>query len=133
MSEYNFSSLPSSQALAFIGDSVHSLAVRKRLAEAGISKSKALNSEFIKYTTAVAQARLFEKIKPYLTEQEVDIARRASNSTHLNNHNGSTPMMDYRLSTGLEALLGALYLIGDFERIDFLLKFETGESLKEQK
>ena len=87
----------------------------------GISKSGELNRLARLYVNAAAQAKMMEKIECELYEDERDVCRRAQNSSHLNKpkHAG---LREYRLATAFEALVGMLECLGDYERIDFLLK-----------
>ena len=72
--------LPSVAALSYLGDAAHTLYVRKFLVEKGITKSGELNRRALEYVTAEAQAKMFERIEPMLTDDERDVFRRASNS-----------------------------------------------------
>jgi len=113
--------LPSAAALAYIGDARHSLYVRRMLVSRGLTKSADLNREALKYVTAEAQARMYERIAELLTEDEADVFRRASNSTHLNRPKHASGK-DYRYATGFEAVIGMLAWIKDEERIEELLR-----------
>ena len=113
-------SLPSVLALAYLGDAAHSLYVRKMLIAKGLSKSSDLNRESLKYVTAAKQAELYRRVEDLLLEDERDVFRRASNSTHLNRPKNASGK-DYRTATGFEAVLGMLYWIGDDERFKLLL------------
>ena len=108
--------LPTVSALAYLGDAVHSLCVRRLLVGRGISRAEELNRASLDYVTAAAQARVFREIKPMLTEAEQDVARRAMNSGHLNRPR-RTSGADYRAATAFEAVLGMLDYLGDSERI----------------
>ncbi len=108
--------LPSSMALAYLGDARHSLFVRDVLVRRGLTKSRDLNREAQKYVTAEAQARMYRRIEPMLTEDEGDTFRRAANSSHLNRPKHAS-LTEYRLATGFEAVLGMLYFIGDEDRL----------------
>ena len=122
----NQASLPSVAALAYLGDSRHSLFVRRMLIERGMTKSGALNRAALQYVTAQAQAKMYRKIEELLTESERDVFRRASNSTHLNrpkHANGA----DYRYATGFEAVIGMLEWLGDTERLEYLLEISHSE------
>ena len=114
-------SLPSTQALAYLGDAAYSLFVRRMLVERGLSKAKDLNRETLKYVTAEAQAAMYRKIENLLLDDEREVFKRAANSTHLNRpkHASGT---DYRYATGFEALIGMLVWIKDEERLEELLK-----------
>ena len=113
-------SLPSASALAYLGDAAHSLYVRRMLVERGLSKSGDLNKEALKYVTAERQALMYSAIEELLLDDERDVFRRASNSTHINRPKHASGK-DYRTATGFEAVLGMLYWIGDEERLKMLL------------
>ena len=113
-------SLPSTQALAYLGDAAYSLFVRRMLVEKGLSKAKDLNRETLKYVTAEAQANMYRKIEHLLLEDEREVFKRAANSTHLNRPKHAS-VTDYRYATGFEAVIGMLVYIKDDERIEELL------------
>ena len=121
--------LPSVQALSFLGDAVHSLYVRRMLIERGHCKSGDLNVAAQRYVTAEAQARMLRRVKPMLLDDEIDVYRRASNSTHLNRIKHAKAA-DYRAASGFEAVLGMLEWIGDRERLDEILKTAHTEDVK---
>ena len=70
---------------------------------------------------AHTQALIIEYLLPYLTEEEADIYRRGKNSKPQNKAKNATAS-DYRKATGLEALVGYLYLTDRFERLVELVK-----------
>ena len=113
-------SLPSTQALAYLGDAAYSLYVRRMLVERGLSKAKDLNRETLRYVTAEAQAAMYRRIEHMLLDDEREVFRRAANSTHLNRPKHAS-VTDYRYATGFEALIGMLVWIKDDERIEELL------------
>lgn len=113
-------SLPTTQALAYLGDAAYSLFVRRMLVERGLSKAKDLNRETLKYVTAEAQAAMFRKIEHLLLDDEREVFKRAANSTHLNRPKHAS-VTDYRYATGFEAVIGMLVWIKDDERIAELL------------
>ena len=120
--------LPSTAALAYLGDARHSLFVRRMLVERGICKSGELNEASLKYVTAEAQARMMRKIEPLLLEDERDLYKRAANSGHLNRPKHASAA-DYRAATGFEAVIGMLEWIGDTERLELLLSEAHKEDL----
>ena len=123
--------LPSPLALAYLGDARHSLYVRRMLVERGMSKPADLNRESLSYVTAKSQSQMFEKIEPLLFDDEREIFRRASNSTHLNKPKNASGK-DYRTATGFEALIGMLEWIGDEERLEELLTIAHGGQKNDQ-
>ncbi len=112
--------LPSVMALAYLGDARHSLYVRRMLVDEGISKSGELNRRALEYITAEAQAKMYRKIEPHLTEDEHSVARRASNSPHLNKPKRAS-VADYRHATAFEAVIGMLTWLSREDRIAELL------------
>lgn len=111
--------LPSVMALAYLGDARHALYVREMLVRSGISHSGDLNREALAFVTAEAQAKMYEKIEPHLLDDERDVFRRASNSSHLKRPKHASGK-EYRLATGFEAVIGMLYFIGDEARLRML-------------
>ncbi|HPD01853.1 MAG TPA: ribonuclease III domain-containing protein [Eubacteriales bacterium] len=107
--------------LAFIGDSVHTLFVRSRLALASDKKTAALHREASAEISAVHQSAALEALKPLLTEEEEAIYRRARNSK-LNTAAKHAELLEYRRATGLEAVIGYLYITGQNERLKFILE-----------
>lgn len=121
------SDLPSVMALSFLGDAVHSLFVREMLTEVGISKSGRLNEEARRYVTAEAQAAAAARVLVHLDEGEAEIYRRAHNSSHLNKPKHASGA-DYRAATGFEAVLGALWHLGETDRARELFKISIEET-----
>lgn len=115
-------SLPSVQALAFLGDAEYSVFVRRMLVRRGIGRSGELNRLSLAYVTAERQAALMRRIEPLLLEDERDVFRRAANSTHLNRPRHAS-IADYRYATGFEAVLGMLSWLGDHERMAQILQY----------
>lgn len=111
----------STAALAYLGDSVMELCVRKMLVERGFSSSKKLNAKALEYVTAKAQAQAAAKILPLLDEDEDAVYHRGRNISHANVPK-SASFAEYRMATGLEALFGYLHLAGKNDRIDELFK-----------
>jgi ribonuclease-3 family protein len=106
--------------LAFVGDAVYSLFVRQKLVFFSDAKSGELNKLAVKEVKASAQANLITKIMPLLTEEEISIFKRARNSKKSTKAKSAT-VTEYNLSTGFEAVIGYLYLIGEIDRINFLI------------
>ena len=107
--------------MAYIGDTVHDLYVRSMLVAQGAAVGK-MHKQAIRMVSAFAQARMLEAIEPELTEQEADIARRGRNAQAKHAAPKNADPADYAHATGLEALWGYLYLSGQSERLDALMK-----------
>ena len=109
----------STSALAYLGDSVLEVLVRRHLVESGLSSSKSLNAESLNYVSAKAQAEAMKNILELLTEEEEGYFRRGRNIGHTNTPKSAT-VSEYRSATGMETLFGYLHLTGQSERAEEL-------------
>lgn len=102
--------------LAYLGDSVYELMVRRHLVAKGVGKVKELHKETVKFVNAKSQAKVLHNLESGLSEEEKAVVRRGRNAK-----SGTSPkntdIIDYRHSTAFEALIGYLYLLGKEERI----------------
>ena len=105
--------------LAFVGDGVETLHVRTRVALTSGEKANALHRKTAGEINAHAQSEQAEKVLPYLTEEEKEIFLRARNSKS-RHHAKNYSVTDYRRASGLEAVIGYLYLTGENERLEEL-------------
>lgn len=112
--------LPSVMALAYLGDAEYAVFVRRMLVDEGISHPGELNRRALAYVTAERQAAVMHRLLEHLTEDELDVFRRAKNHTHLNRPKHAS-VMDYRYATGLEAVLGMRSYRGERARLCELL------------
>ena len=113
-----------SLVLAYLGDSVYELYVRKYLVKKNIGKVNDLQKEAINYVSASNQEKYLLKMveNNYLTEEELDIVKRARN--HKNNHKPKyASIVTYKNATGLEALIGYLYLGDKLKRINDIMDY----------
>lgn len=117
-----------SLSLAYIGDAVYSMYVRKAVILTGIKKVRVIHEVVTKIICAKSQAKAFIEIEPMLTEIEMHVAKRARNSNV--NVPKSAEVWEYRNSTALEALLGYLYLNDELERLEKLCEIAMQVSLK---
>lgn len=106
--------------LAFVGDAVYTLYVREKVVSSGDYKTGALNKMAAQTVCASAQARLAEQISTFFTEAENDVFRRARNAKKTSRAKNAS-VADYNASTGFEAVIGYLYLTGNYARLDELL------------
>ena len=109
-------------ALAFEGDAVYSMYIRRHLIFQGLTKPNQLHREATKYVSAKAQANLISVMleERILTEKEEDIYKRGRNA---NSHTKAknTDIVTYRMSTGFEAVMGYLHMTEDIERLEELI------------
>ena len=110
--------------LAYMGDTVYEDYVRSFLINKGIGNVNDLQTESLKYVSAVAQAKYIQEMldNNFLSESEVDIVKRARNYK-TTSHPKSCDIVTYKYATGLEALIGYLYLDNNKERIDEIMNF----------
>lgn len=106
---------------AYIGDAVYEVYVRYHLLAIGVVKPHDLQKRATQYVSAVAQAKASRVIERELTEMEADVLRRGRNAKS-GSVAKSASITQYRSSTGLEALIGYLYLTGQQERLELLMK-----------
>ena len=110
--------------LAYIGDAVFELVVRTHIVAGGNRKVKDIHHDTVELVKAESQARVIRQIFDELDQNEQDIVKRGRNAK-------STPpkhadLVDYRMSTGFEALLGYHYLKGNEERLIYLVDKAMG-------
>ena len=114
------------QVLAFIGDGVYSLYIRERLVTTTDLKGVKLHNATTNFVKAVGQSNFIEKLLPMLSEVELRVFKRARNhKTQSVAKNAS--IRDYKRATGLEALLGYLYLSKEYDRLNEILGMAVGE------
>ena len=101
--------------LAYIGDGVFDLVIRSVVVGKGNTRPNQLHHRTSQIVKAHTQAVIIQYLEPMLTEEEADIYRRGRNAK-------SATMADYRKATGLEALVGYLYLTDRFDRLVSLIK-----------
>ena len=111
----------STAALAYFGDSVIELLVRRRLVERGFTSSKALNTHARAFVSAPAQATAMERLHAHLTDEEAAVFRRGRNLGHSATPRNAT-VAEYRSATGMEALFGYLHLTGNEARTEVLFE-----------
>ena len=106
-------------ALAHVGDAVYELLVRSMLCSEKHAAVTQLHKLTVQHVKAPAQAAAAEKLRPMLTEKELAVYKRGRN-TKVNSVPHHAEIGQYHAATGLEALLGWLYLCGRIERINEL-------------
>ena len=106
--------------LAYVGDTIYDLYVRAYLIHTRPETVHNLHLLSARMVCAQGQARAFFAMEPLLTAEELSIYRRGRNA-----HSGTVPknanVTDYRVATGLETLLGHLWVLGREERVDELM------------
>lgn len=111
-------------ALAYLGDSIYEVYIRKYLIEKGIVDVNKLQEEATKYVSAKGQAYYLNLLieNNFFNEEEINIIHRGRNhKSHKSPKN--TDINTYKWSTGFETLIGYLYLDGNIERINDIIDY----------
>lgn len=116
----------SNLGLAHMGDCVWEILTRASLCRQGKTTVGNLHKLTISMVNAPYQAKFADKMLPYLTEQELSYYRRGKNAHVHAVPKASTPQQ-YAKATGLEAMLGAMYLEGQTQRINELYQTVMAE------
>lgn len=107
--------------LAYVGDTVYDLYVRTKLVLGTGLTAHGLHLEAAKRVCASAQAEAYRRIADELTDEETAVFRRGRNG-HMGTIPKNASIADYRAATGLEAVVGWLYLKGDDARLNELMR-----------
>lgn len=108
-------------SLAYIGDAVYDLWIRTYLVADGKNDPDKLHRKATKYVSAVAQSAILKAINDDLSENEQRVVKRGRNAKPHSTAKNAT-IADYLNATGLECLIGYLYLSGSTDRISELIK-----------
>ncbi|MFP7495332.1 Mini-ribonuclease 3 [Terribacillus saccharophilus] len=112
-----------SLALAYMGDAVYEIYVRRHLLQKGEVKPNQLHHAAVTFVSAKSQAKVMHDWleKDMLSEEEQAVFRRGRNAK-----SGTVPkntdVQTYRYSTGFEALIGYHYLLEDTDRLEALIE-----------
>ncbi|HEY5525561.1 MAG TPA: ribonuclease III domain-containing protein [Clostridium sp.] len=107
--------------LALVGDGVYEIFIRNYVLSANTSLSAhKIHVAAIGFVKAKSQSIIMHVLEEKLTEEEDSIYKRGRNAK-----SASVPknadVRDYRMATGFEALIGYLYLVGNRERLHYIL------------
>lgn len=111
-------------ALAYIGDAVYELAVRKYVILKGITQANKLHKASVKFVSARGQAQAMLNWigqDDFLSSDEIQIYKRGRNHKAATKAKNAS-IGEYRQATGFEALVGWLKLTEQTERLDELIQ-----------
>lgn len=109
-------------ALAFLGDAVYEVFIRKYVMETGQQNADVLHKMAIKYVCAAGQAKAVKSLMgDFLTEEEIGVVKRARNRKSIS-RTRSADAVTYKLATAFEALLGYLSLGDEQERMQAIME-----------
>lgn len=111
----------SGNVLAFIGDAYLEVQVRGYLIERGFNNLNKMQQSSTLFVSAGSQAKFMNLLiaQEVLTEEEMVYYKRGRNAKSRSMAKNAE-MIDYRISTGFEALWGYLYLNQNFDRLEEL-------------
>lgn len=104
-------------SLAYLGDSVLEIMVRKKLILDGKGD---IHNRAHGYVTAVSQAAAAQRLIEEFSEDELAVYKRGRNHTHSSPK--SATHAQYSRATGLECVFAYLYLLGDSERLEYIFQ-----------
>ena len=102
--------------LAYIGDAVYELIIRTKVINHGSMQVNKMHKKSASLVKAETQANLIKILEPLLTSQEHAVYKRGRNAKSGTMAKHAT-MVDYRMATGFEALMGYLFLTEQFVRM----------------
>ena len=115
--------------LAFLGDAVFSLFVREKLVLSKTGKAADFQRAASRVESARGQSAFVERVLPLFTETENAVYHRGRNAKKATKSKNASAG-EYSRSTGFEAVLGYLYLTGNYERVNELLSLLGDEDLQ---
>ena len=103
--------------LAYIGDSIFDLVIKTYLLDTkGNMQVNKLNRFASNIVKAQSQSEMIGIIEPLLSPAEEAVYKRGRNAKSYTSAKNAS-ISDYRRATGFEALMGYLYLEGEYERM----------------
>jgi ribonuclease-3 family protein len=95
--------------------------IRTLLVHKGNTHVDRLNKRASNLAKAATQSQIIGAVMESLTEEEVTIYKRGRNAKSYTSAKNAS-INDYRRATGFEALIGWLYLKGDFKRMTEIIR-----------
>ena len=102
--------------LAFIGDCVFDLVIRSVIVCRANRQPNKLNNLKANVVKAQTQSEMAKALMDDMTEEEAAVYKRGRNAHSFSSAKNAS-IQDYRRATGLEALIGYLYLLNRSDRI----------------
>lgn len=107
--------------LAYIGDGIYELYIRTILVKQGNCQANKLHRRASRLVKAPAQSAMMETLEPLFTPEEEAVYKRGRNAKSYTTAKNAT-VGEYRRATGFEAVMGYLYLTGQYTRMIDLIK-----------
>lgn len=107
--------------MAYIGDAIYDLIIRTVVVERGNRSANDLHRRTTQYVNAGTQAKMIEALADFLTVEEADLYRWGKNAKFYTKAKNAS-VREYRRATGMEALMGYLYMTGRTDRLLELIR-----------
>lgn len=108
--------------LAYIGDAAYEIVVRTILVRRANQQVNKLHKMAAALVSAEHQSKMVSVLETVFSEEEAQVYKRGRNAK-AGTRSRSASITEYRRATGLEAVIGYLYLKGDYDRIVDLMEF----------
>ncbi len=115
--------------LAYFGDAVYEVYVRKFLIDKNISKVNDLQEVSLKYVSAKSQAEILNRLieQNVLSEEELDIVKKGRNYKN-SRHPKNCDVLTYKHATAFETLIGFLYMDDRKDRLEEIISLVLKEN-----
>lgn len=110
-----------SAVLAFLGDSVFELYIRRHVIDKGQMNADLLHRATVRFVRAEAQAYALKAMLDELSEDEMSLAKRARNKKISTKPKNVDPVV-YKWATAFEALIGFFYLSEQHDRMEEIIQ-----------
>ena len=107
--------------LAYIGDGIYELYIRTILIKQGNCQANKLHKRASRLVKAPAQSAMVAVLESLFTPEEEAVYKRGRNAKSYTTAKNATTG-EYRRATGFEAVMGYLYLTGQYHRMIDLIK-----------
>lgn len=107
--------------LAYIGDAIYDLLIRTLLVDRGNMQVNKLHRQASSLVKAEKQSQMIGIIESHFTAEEEQAYKRGRNAKSFTSAKNAS-IADYRRATGFEAVMGYLYLTGQYHRMIDLIK-----------
>lgn len=107
--------------LAYIGDAIYEVVIRTMVVSWANTQVNKLHKKSSGLVKAQTQARMIKSLLEELDEKETAVYKRGRNAKSFTKAKNAT-VIDYRMATGFEALMGYLYLSNKSDRMMGLVK-----------
>ncbi len=115
--------MPSGLMLAYLGDCVYELYVRKQLINQNYKNMATVQKKSLDFVSAKSQRKHLENLinNEILSDEEIEYVRQGRNLN--SGKSKSSDIITYRYATGLEYLIGILMYNNNIKRIEEIMNY----------